>query len=726
MIWLSDKNATKITPLKKSYEIEGSTLVFESGKLALLSNWSVTISDWNWNLLFVSCGVKEEWLNKETDYFPLQVEYQEKYYATWKIGGNRFQKREWRPSEQAIISSRIIDRPIRPMFPKWLINDVQIIATALSSSNKSDLAFHGITWASLTLMMTSLSFEWPVSWVRVVLTSDDKLIFDPSFTEEENSKLNLVVAWTLDAITMVEAEASEVSDEDMMKTLEFAHKIIKKICEAQIDFIKEYTDKFGICEVKEYYNKPDETLYSSVKEYLTEEKLNSLYETWKHEFQEVLNGFDNDVKEYLLDKKLYEFDEKDDREKVKEEMTFVGELVYKRVKEVMRKNVLEKEKRLDGRKINEVRSVIWEVGLLPRTHWSALFQRGMTQILSVTTLWGPDDIQIVDDMYEEDTKRYIHHYNFPPYAVWEVRMLRGTGRREVWHGRLAEKALEPVLPTQLEFPYMIRVVSETMTCNWSSSMASICWSTMSLMHAWVPITSPVAWVAIGMIYDEETKKYKILSDIQAQEDFLWDMDFKVARTPKGITAMQLDVKIKWLSMQVFRDAFAQSKEAITYILWEMKSVIGEANKELSPFAPRILSVVVPVEKIREIIGKGWENIQKAEATYEVKIHIEDDGKTFITWKDSVWAEKALAWVKNLIWEPIIWEMHTWEIINIITWTWAIVEFRGKTGMIHISKLAPTRVATVEEIVSVWNKVEIEVLTVDKEKWRVGLKLVKKI
>ncbi len=726
MIWLSDKNAPNIKPLKKAYSIEWMKLVFESGKLALLSNWSVTISDDNGNLLFVSCGVKEEWLNKQADYFPLSVEYQERYYATWKIGWNRFQKREWRPSEHAIISSRIIDRPIRPMFPKWLVNDVQIIATALSSSNKSDLAFHGITWASLTLMMTNASFEWPVSWVRVVLTNDNKLIFDPTFEEETNSKLNLVVAWTMDAITIVEAESKEVSDEDMMISLEFAHKIIKKICEAQVDFIAEYKERFGICEVKEFYNKPDETLYTSVKEYLTEEKLNALYETWKHEFQEVLNRFDLEVKEYLLDKKLYEFDEKDDREKVKESMTFVWDLVYKRVKEVMRKNVLEKEKRLDGRKINEVRKIVWEVGLLPRTHWSALFQRGMTQALSITTLGGPDDIQIVDAMYEEDTKRYIHHYNFPPYAVWEVRMMRWTGRREIGHGRLAEKALEPVLPNELEFPYMIRVVSETMTCNGSSSMASICGSTMSLMHAWVPITAPVAWIAIGMIYDEETWKYKILSDIQAQEDFLWDMDFKVARTPKGITAMQLDVKIKWLSMQVFKEAFAQSNESISHILTEMKSIIAESNKELSPYAPRILSILVPVDKIREIIGKWWENIQKAEATYEVKIHIEDDGKTFVTWKDSVWAEKALAWIKNIIWEPTVWEMHTWEIINIITWTWAIVEFRGKTGMIHISKLAPTRVATVEEIVKVWEKVEIEVLTVDREKWRIGLKLVKKI
>lgn len=726
MIWLSDSNASKIKVLKKTYSVEWKNISFESWKIWLLANWAVTISDETWNMLFVTCWIKEQWLNMKANFFPLSVEYQEKYYATWKIGWNRFQKREWRPSEQSIICSRIIDRPIRPMFPKWFINDTQIIATTLSSSNESDLSFHGITWASLTLLMTSAPFEWPVAWVRVILTRDDKLLFDPSFLEVDDAKLILVVAWTLDAITMVEAEWKEVSEDDMMKSLEFAHKCIKTICEAEIDFIKDYEKSFWIQKIAEFYNKVDETLYSSVKEYLTSDKLEKLYNIWKHEFQEELNKIDDEVKDFLINNNLYEFTEWSNIEDIKTEMTFVGDLVYKRVKEIMRKNILEKEKRLDGRKINEVRKIFGEVWILPRTHGSALFQRWMTQALSITTLGWPDDIQIIDDMYEEDTKRYIHHYNFPPYAVWEVRPMRWTWRREVWHWRLAEKALEPVLPNELDFPYMIRVVSETLTCNWSSSMASVCWSTMSLMNAWVPIKSPVAWIAIGMIYDDETWKYKILSDIQAQEDFLWDMDFKVARTPVWITAMQLDVKIKWLSMQVFREAFVQSKESTLHILDEMLKVIPETSKELSPYAPRILSILVPVDKIREIIWKWWENIQKAEAKFQVKIHIEEDWKTFITWKDSIWAENALSWVKNLIWEPKVWDKLPWVIVNIIVWTWAIVEFMWKSWMIHISKLADVRVATVEEVVSVWEKIEFEVLTIDKEKWRIGLKLIKKI
>ncbi len=725
MYWISDKKAPEIKSLKKTYDIEWKKLIFESWKLAFLSNWSVTISDEFWNMLLVTCWIKEEWLNKEADYFPLSVEYQEKYYATWKIWWNRFQKREWRPSEQAVISARIIDRPIRPMFPKWLINETQVIATVLSSSNKSDLSYHWISGASLSLLMTDISFEWPVSWVRIVMDNEKKFIFDPSFEEEENSKLNLVVAWTTDAITMVEAEANEVSDEDMMAWLEFAHSIIKKICEAQSDYISEYKKVFGIYKVKETYNKPDETLFESVKTFLTQEKLEILYGTWKHEFQEKLIELNEETKNYLIEKNLFEIKDWEDIETVKENMTFVWDLVYKRVKEIMRKNVLENEKRLDGRKLNEVRKIVWDVWVLPRTHGSALFQRWLTQILSVTTLWWPDDIQIIDDMYEEDTKRYIHHYNFPPYAVWEVKFLRWPSRRDIGHWRLAEKALEPVLPSKEEFPYMIRVVSETMTCNWSSSMASVCWSTMSLMHAWVPIKEPVAWVAMGMIYDEETWKYKILSDIQAQEDFLWDMDFKVTRTKNWITAMQLDVKIKWLSFQVFKDAFSQWKEAIMYIMWEMFKIVPEVSKELSLYAPRILSINIPVDKIREIIWKWWENIQKAEADFWVSIHIEDDWKTFVTWKDFIWAEKALAWIKEGIWEPEAWDLLTWKVVNIITWTGAIVEFRGKTWMIHISKLSDKRVASVEEVVKVWDSVEIEVLNIDKEKWRIWLKLLQK-
>jgi len=721
MIWISDKNAPFIVPLKKTYSIWGKNITFETGKLWLLSDWALTVSDDFWNVLFISVWVKQEWVNEKADFFPLVVDYQEKFYATWKIGGNRFMKREWRPSEASILTSRLIDRPIRPMFPKWYINDTQIIITTLSSSNEWDMWFLWISWASLALMMSGSPFEWPVSWVKVIIDENDNFVFDPTFLEESKSKLILIVAWTLDAITMVESQSKEVSQEMMMEWLISSFEIIKQFCNAQNDFINEYKKLFVIPEIKMYFSKLDESLFDKVKEYLTEDKMEILYGLWKKDFHDALVTLEEEVKEYLW---------VNNNETIKEVCSIgentidtwsIWELVYKRVKEVMRKNILEQEKRLDLRKIDEVRYVKCETWLLPRTHGTWLFQRWMTQILSIATLWWPEDIQIVDDMYEETSRRYIHHYNFPPYSVWEVRPLRWVWRREVWHGKLAEKALEAVLPSEADFPYMMRVVSETMTCNWSSSMASVCGSTLSLMNAWVPIKAPVAWVAIWMVFDIDTWKYKILSDIQAQEDFLWDMDFKVAMSPNWITAMQLDVKIKWLSMEVFDKAFSQAKQSIDYILAEMLKVQPTHNPTISPYAPLIKTVSIPVEKIREVIWKWWENVQRMEKEYWVKISIAEDGITTITAKTSTWWEQAIQEILSFIWEPEVWYKWVWKIVKIIDGTWVIVEFNGKTWMIHISKLAYQRVNKVEDIVKLWEDVEFEVIEVNKEKWKISLK-----
>lgn len=722
MLNISDKTAPHLQVIKKTYSIGGRNISFETGKLGLLANGSITISDENGNVLLVTVGIKEDGLNEQADFFPLVVDYQEKFYATGKIGGNRFQKREGRPSEASILTSRLIDRPIRPMFPKGFINDTQIIASVFSSDGESDIGFYGIIGASLGLMQSWAPFEWPVSAVKIILTSEWEYIFDQSFEKEKTAKMTLLVAGTLDAITMVESRATEVSDQEMLKGLEYAHSLIKEICNAQKDFIQSYKEVYGESTIKAFYNIPDETLYDKVAEYLTEEKLEILYGKGKKEFQHLLDDLDEEVKNYFVKNNLVERGEWESDEEVKESLNFVGNLVYKRVKAVMRKNVLEKDKRLDLRKLDEVREVVWETSLLPRTHGSALFRRGMTQALSITTLGWPDDIQIIDDMYEETTRRYIHHYNFPPFSVGEVRPMRGTGRREIGHGKLAERALDPVLPNEMDFPYMIRVVSEITTCNGSSSMASVSGSTMSLLDAGVPIKAPVAWVAMGMIYDEKTGKYKILSDIQAQEDFLGDMDFKVTMTPSGITAMQLDVKIKWLKMNVFQETFSQARTSLDYILWQMKQIISE-KKELSPLAPRIESILVPVDKIREIIGKGGEVIQKMEKECEVKIHIEEDGKTFVTGKNAPLVQEALARISEIIWEPNVGEIHKWKIVSIIAGTWAIVEFKGKTGMIHISKLALQRVMNVEDIVKLGDEVEVEIIEINKEKGRIGLKRV---
>lgn len=720
---ISDISAVNVPVLRKSYSIAWKELTFETGKLWLLAAWSISLSDKKWNILFTSAGFKETWVNKEADFFPLVVDYQEKYYATGKIGWNRFMKREARPSEQATLTARMIDRPIRPMFPKGIINDTQIICNVLSSDNESELGSWGITSASLGLLMAGTPFEWPVSGVKIILTNEGEYIYDPDFSQESKAKLHLVVAGTLDAITMVEAGANEVTNTEMLEALSYAHSIVKDLCSAQNDFVNEYEKLFWITKLEATYNIPDESLYSEVQKFLTDEKLECLYSKWKKQFQKELDNLDILVKKHLLESWLYEVEEHLHEEVLESrDLDFVGTLVYKRVKECMRKNILEKWERLDGRKPNEVRDIKTEVGLLPRAHGSALFQRWMTQVLNVTTLWGPEDKQIIDGMYDEWEKRYIHHYNFPPYSVWEVRMLRGVWRREIGHGRLAERALEPVLPSEEEFPYTMRTVSEVMTCNGSSSMASVCGSTMSLMNAWVPIKAPVSAVAMWMIYDESTGKYVILSDIQAQEDFLWDMDFKVARTKKGITAMQLDVKIKWLKTEVFEQAFSQWAEASDFILAEMLKTQAEVAPKLSPYAPLIMSFVIPEAKIRTIIWKWGETIQRIQAEHNVIISIAEDGIATVTAKTQVWGEAALAEMTEILWIPELGYNGQGKIVKIIEGVWVIVEFKWRnSGMIHISKLGDERVTNIEEVVKVWEDILFEIIQVDIAKGRIWLK-----
>ncbi|NDK10276.1 polyribonucleotide nucleotidyltransferase [Candidatus Gracilibacteria bacterium] len=718
MYGLSDSTAITMQPLKKEYTIAGKKLSFETGKLGLLANGAITMSDEGGNMLFTTAGIKEVGLNLKADFFPLVVDYQEKYYAAGKIGGNRFMKREARPSDAATLTSRMIDRPIRPMFPKGIINDTQIIATTLSSDNNCEMGSWGITSASLALMVAGAPFEGPVSGVKIVLNQDDSYTFEPNFEQEKNAKLHLVIAGTSDAITMVEAGASEVSNKQMLDALSHAHSIVKDLCAAQLDFKQFYEAQYGVIHLIEpSFNLPDTSLYDTVRDFLTEEKMQSLYNVGKKEFQAVLDTFDVETRDYLLEKKYLSEDD---------DTSGVGAMVYKRVKEVMRKNILSTGTRLDGRKTDEVRKIKSEVGLLPRTHGSALFQRGMTQVLNICTLGGPEDNMLVDGMFDESTKRYIHHYNFPPYSVGEVRMMRGTGRREIGHGRLAERALEPVLPSEAEFPYMIRTVSEVTTCNGSSSMASVCGSTMSLMNAGVPIKRPVSAVAMGMIYDEESGEYKILSDIQAQEDFLGDMDFKVARTSVGITAMQMDVKIKGLQMKVFEEAFIQGESATMYILGEMLKTQAEVAPELSPYAPLIMSMQIAESQIRTVIGKGGETIQKIQATHDVIISIAEDGLTTITAKTQDSGKAAIAVITELLWVPEVGFISSGKIVKIIDGVGAIVEFRGKqSGMIHISKLSKEKVEKIEDIVKVDEMVDFEIIQVDLAKGRIGLKRMEK-
>ncbi len=720
---LSDANVVDKRPVVKSYVVGGKKFTFESGRLALLANGSAVIRDEDGNYLLTAAGLKDE-ANLAASFFPLTVEFQEKYYAAGKIGGNRFMKREGRPSENAVLNSRLIDRPIRPMFPKGCLNEVQIISTILSSSGASDYGFHGITGASLALQLAGVSeFEGPVAGVRIALT-DGGFVFDPKFDVLEKAVLDLTVAGTADAITMVESQGREIDDETMLKAFEFAHALIRELCAAQLDFLAEYRTSHALPEFRFTVRETDAELEGFVLGAVTDELVAPLFNTGKAEFHDRLH----DLEDAVIEK----FDLAAYAEKVSEDPTLRGvnaveaelrEHVYGAVKKKMRSKVLSTRVRLDGRSPDQVRQVRASAGLLPKVHGSVLFERGITQALSITTLGGPGDIQIVDDMFEEDTKRYIHHYNFPPYSVGEVKPLRGVGRREVGHGRLAEKALEMVLPPLESFPYFIRVVSEITTCNGSSSMASVCGSSLSLMDAGVPIRAMVAGVAMGMVYDDDTGKYEVLSDIQAQEDFLGDLDFKVAGTERGITALQMDCKIAGLSLEVVKRVLEQSKGALGYIRTEMSKELAAPRKELSPNAPSILSLTIPVERIRELIGKGGEMIQKICRDFSVEVDVKDDGFVSITAKTQENGQGALKFIQELLREIEPGELHEGKVVKILEGVGAIVELGKQSGMIHISKIAKERVENIEKYVNVGDVVKVKVLTVDKEKGRIGLERV---
>jgi polyribonucleotide nucleotidyltransferase len=710
LVWLKDSQALNRAVVTKTYKIGNKNITLESGRLALFATGSIVIQDEVGNFLLTTTGIGNP---KDGDFFPLTVEFQEKYYASGKIGGNRFMKREGRPSEASILNSRMIDRPIRPMFPKNTRTDTQIISTIMSSSGLSDFGWYGIMGASLSVMLAWVKeFEGPVAGVRIASDEAGNFIFDPTFAEIESAHLDLTVAGTMDAITMVESQGQEVSNELMVKAFEYAHSIIRDLCTAQKDFVSEYTKIHTLPETTLTVIDADPEVIQNVKNLITEEEIKSLYNLGKLEFHDAMH----DLVESTGVRLNY------DKESNAPKMADIADSVKKVISEHMRKTVIETHTRLDGRKCSEVRPVRATAPILPRTHGSALFERGVTQVLSITTLGGPSDIQLIDDMFEEDTKRYIHHYNFPPFSVWEVKPLRWVGRREVGHGRLAEKALEPVLPSQVDFPYMIRVVSETTTCNGSSSMASVCGSTMSLMDAWVPIKAIVAWVAMGMIYDEVSGKYEILADIQAQEDFLGDMDFKVARTERWITALQMDCKIAGLSMQVIGEVFEKSALATEYIMGEMQRCLDRPRAELSPFAPFLLAVFVPEEKMREVIGKWGETIQKIERDYWVEVNLEDDGQCTVTAKTQEAGKAAIDFIKSILKDVEVGDIYEGRIVKILDTVGAIVEIaKGKEGMIHISKFGvPQRIANVNEVAKEGEIVKVKVYSVDKEKGRIGL------
>jgi polyribonucleotide nucleotidyltransferase len=627
------------------------------------------------------------------DFFPLTVDYREKAYAAGKIPGGYF-KREGRPTEREILCSRLIDRPIRPLFPDGYFNEVQVLVQVLSSDQENDSDVLGIIAASAALSVSDIPFYVPLGGVRVAHVGD-KFVAFPTFTELEGNDLNIVVAGTKDSINMVEGGAREISESTMIEALGFAHEWIAKVVSA-IDELK------GKC------GKPKPEIQQPVKDpellaTLTEMALPTIKianrTTDKLQRQEIINKMVEEVKAALADK----FPEKE-----KEILTIIADFE----RDDMREMILSEGRRIDGRRCDEIRPIEIQIGFLPRTHGSAIFQRGQTQALVVTTLGTKMDEQKIDDLLGESFKSYMLHYNFPPSATGEVKPIRGTGRREVGHGALAERAIEPVIPAESSFPYTIRIVSDILESNGSSSMATVCGGTLSLMDAGVPIKSPVAGIAMGLITEGE--RYAILTDILGAEDHLGDMDFKVCGTAEGITAFQMDVKVSGISIDIMREALEQARQARLFVLKKMNEAIDKPRAELSPFAPRIIFMKIKVDKIGEVIGPGGKNIRAIIEKTGVKIDIEDDGTVLIASVDQKAGEMAKAIIEGMTEEAQIGKVYTGTVRRTTNFGAFVEIIPGTDGMIHISELENHRVNKVEDVVRVGDTVKVKVIDIDAE------------
>lgn len=688
-----------------SMEIAGRTLKFERDKFKTQAQGSVVVSLGD-TVILAAAGVSDK-PRDGYDFFPLTVDYEEYFFAAGKIKGSRFVKRGGRPSDDEILSSRLIDRPIRPMFPKGATNEVQLIVSVLSADLEVDPATTGITAASAALMISGAPFNGPVAAVRVGYVADEngqeKLVVNPTYEQTTNGRLNLIVAGTMDAISMVEAGAKEVPEEVILQAFELAHAEIKRICALQIEFAAEYK-----ADPIEFLVVPDsEEAIKAVESYLTQELIDSISGLNKKEVKKTWGA----VEKGLMEKFATEIEEGTLK---KGELNSILE---EKIEKGLRKRVLEKQMRLDGRKVDEIRPVSCAVGVLPRTHGTGLFTRGETQALTVTTLGAPGDAQIVDTMDTDEHKRYFHHYNFPPYSTGEVKPLRGPSRREIGHGDLAERALIPVLPSKEDFPYTIWTHSQITSCNGSSSMASVCGSTLSLMDAGVPIKKPVSGIAMGLVMEGD--KYVILSDIQGMEDFTGDMDFKATGTKDGITALQMDIKVTGLPMNIMREALQRAKEGREIIMDKMLETISVARTETSPYAPRITTIVIDTEKIREVIGKGGETIQKITAECGVNIDIDqEDGKptalVLITAPNGESGKKAEEWVRNIVAEPEVGKVYEGKVVKLMEFG-AFVEFMpGKQGLVHISELGHNRVNKVEDVVKEGDSLTVKLMEIDKQ------------
>lgn len=675
---------------KYSYDLAGRKLEVSIGKVAEQASGACLIKYGDTVVLTTATASSEP--REGIDFFPLTVEYVEKSYAVGKIPGG-FIKREGRPTENATLTSRLIDRPIRPLFPDGYKNDVQIISTVLSTDIENMPEVVAMNGASIALSISDIPFMGPIGSV-VVGYVDGEYVINPDLEQRSKSELFLTISGTEDAIMMIEAEAGILPEDIVLEAILIGHEEIKKICR----FISEIVEEVGEEKTEVIVEEINQELYDKINEF------------GREKIESAMNNSDKMARVELTEAAKKEIHEEFDEE-YEEEINKINQYIENIIAEVFREQVMTKGERPDGRGFDEIRTIWSEVGILPRTHGSGLFTRGQTQVLSVLTLGSISDEQTLDGLDEEEGKRYMHHYNFPPFSVGDTRPLRSPGRREIGHGALAEKALLPVLPSEDEFPYAIRVVSEVLSSNGSSSQASVCGSTLALMDGGVPIKAPVAGIAMGLIKEDDN--VSILTDIQGLEDHLGDMDFKVAGTREGITAIQMDIKIDGINKEILSEALAKAKDARLFILDKMEETISAPRESLSKYAPKIYIMTIDPDKIGEVIGSGGKTITKIIEDTRVEIDIEDDGRVFIITDDENNAKRAMETIEAIVKEVEVGEIYRGKVVRTTNFGAFVELMKGKEGMIHISKLDHGHTKKVEDVVRVGDMVDVKVIEIDK-------------
>ena len=679
-------------------EVAGRKLTIETGKYAQQAGGSCIVRCGDTAVLVTATASAKP--REGIDFFPLSCEFEEKMYAVGKIPGG-FIKREGRPTEKAVLTSRLIDRPLRPLFPKNYRNDVQVIATVLSVDQDSPPAVYAMIGSSVALSISDIPFAGPTAAVVVGMV-DGEYILNPTLEQMEASRLNLTVAGTKDAVMMVEAGAKELSEDEMLEAILFAHEEIKRICAFISDIQAEIGEEKQVIAPEEHDEDFDAKVTETVKERVE----------WS---LDTFDRYERETRQEQIKQEAFEAFGEEDPEKIKR----IDAIIYDLTKQVVRRKITQQGVRPDGRKTTEVRPIWSEVGILKRPHGSGVFTRGQTQVMTILTLGSMSEVQSLDGLSPEHCKRYMHQYNMPPYSVGETRMMRGPGRREIGHGALAERALEPMIPDEETFPYALRLVSEVISSNGSTSMASVCASTLALMDGGVPIKKPVAGVAMGLIKDTENDSVTILTDIQGLEEFLGDMDFKVAGTKDGITAIQMDIKIKGIDREILTRALAQAKEGRMYILGKMMETIDQPREHLSEYAPKIVCFTINPEKIGEVVGPRGKTINKIIAETGVTIDIEDDGKVYICTPDQEAADQARKMIEGIVKEIEVGEVYLGKVVRIMPFGAFVELLPGKDGMVHISKLARERVEKVEDVVNIGDDILVKVIEID-DKGRINL------